>query len=232
MVRITKNIPREVIREIEDIINVSIDGTPLHKIVEKRVLEFKELGISGHTKFDFRPFLDIELETGLFGELCFCFLTANSSAELGIRIQKQIGDEGFFKLEEKEIADILKKMGHRYPEIRARYIVLARQFDIGKVLKEKSGKRAREIVINLKGLGMKESSHFLRNIGYDDIAIVDRHIYRFLVRHNLVPEKNSISPSLYLLCEKTLENISAELGIPLSALDLFIFFKQAGKVLK
>jgi N-glycosylase/DNA lyase len=220
------------VEEIEKVISSKYNGIPLKDIVEKRIQEFKELGANGKTRFDFRPFLDIDLETGLFGELCFCFLTANSSAELGIKIQKFVGDEGFMKKSFEELSQIFKSMGHRYPEIRAHYIFLARNFDINSVLKEKDGKKAREKVIKLKGLGMKESSHFLRNIGFDDVAIVDRHIYRFLVRHKLVPQRESISPSLYLICEGVLTKISEILKIPLSALDLFIFFKQSGKVLK
>ena len=220
------------VEEIEKVISSKYNGIPLKDIVEKRIQEFKELGANRKTRFDFRPFLDIDLETGLFGELCFCFLTANSSAELGIKIQKFVGDEGFMKKSFEELSQIFKNMGHRYPEIRAHYIFLARNFDINSVLKEKDGKKAREKVIKLKGLGMKESSHFLRNIGFDDVAIVDRHIYRFLVRHKLVPQRESISPSLYLICEGVLTKISEILKIPLSALDLFIFFKQSGKVLK
>ncbi|MCX7734478.1 MAG: N-glycosylase/DNA lyase [bacterium] len=218
--------------EINSLKYKTYNGSKIPEIINKRVEEFKTLGLFGRTKFDFRPFLDVDLETGIFGELCFCILTANSSAELGIRIQREIGDDGFANLPENRIAEILSKMGHRYPAVRAKYIVLARSFDLDKVLKQKNGKIARQIVSQVKGLGMKESSHFLRNIGYDDIAIVDRHIYRFLVRHKLVPYKDTITPSIYMESERVLEDISEKTQIPLPALDLYIFFKQAGKVLK
>lgn len=218
--------------EINSLKCKTYNGTKIPEIINKRVEEFKTLGLFGRTKFDFRPFLDVDLETGIFGELCFCILTANSSAELGIRIQREIGDEGFADLPEDRITEILSKMGHRYPTVRAKYIVLARSFDLDKVLKQKNGKIARQIVSQVKGLGMKESSHFLRNIGYDDVAIVDRHIYRFLVRHKLVPYKDTITPSIYLESERVLEKISEKTQIPLPALDLYIFFRQAGTVLK
>jgi thermostable 8-oxoguanine DNA glycosylase len=45
--------------------------------------------------FNFKPFLDAEYKADLFSELCFCLLTANSSASLGIKAQMQIGTEGF-----------------------------------------------------------------------------------------------------------------------------------------
>jgi len=220
------------IDEINQVISSNYNGISLKDIVQKRIEEFKELGSKGRTMFDFKPFLNIELETGVFGELCFCFLTANSSAELGIRIQKYVGNEGFIKKSFEELARIFKMMGHRFPDVRAHYIFLARGFDLNSVVREKDGKKAREKLIKLKGLGMKESSHFLRNVGFDDVAIVDRHIYRFLVRHKLVPQRETITPSLYLTCEEVLTKISEIIKVPLSALDLFIFFKQSGKVLK
>lgn len=220
------------IDEINSLRDVLYRGSNISDIIAKRIEEFKTLGTFGRTHFNFHPFLDLELDTDIFGELCFCILTANSSAELGIRIQKEIGIEGFKELSEVQISEILLKMGHRYPSIRAKYIFLARSFDLQRVLKQGNGKLARQILLGVKGLGMKESSHFLRNIGYDDVAIVDRHIYRFLVRHKLVQYKESITPNLYLECERILEKISRISQIPLSALDLYIFYKQAGTVLK
>lgn len=223
---------RKAAEEIRSLKNQLYKDVALSEIIERRIAEFKTLGSTGRTKFDFRPFIDMELETGVFGELCFCILTANSSAELGIRIQKEIGEQGFMNLSEEELTERLSKMGHRFPGARAKYIVLARSFDLSKVMKQKSGKEARKILLEVKGLGLKESSHFLRNIGYPDVAIADRHIYRFLVRHKLVPYKKSISHHIYMECERILEKISEESRIPLPSLDLYIFFKQTGVVLK
>lgn len=223
---------KQAIDEINAIRYEFYGGAKISDVVFKRIEDFKALGTFGRTRFDFRPFMDLELDTGIFGELCFCILTANSSAELGIRIQKETGTEGFLNLSESDISQILTRMGHRYPSIRAKYIVLARSFNLQNVLNQKNGKLARQILLQVKGLGMKESSHFLRNIGYDDVAIVDRHIYRFLVRHKLVPYRESITPSLYLECESVLEKLSQVAQIPLSALDLYIFYKQAKTILK
>ena len=42
------------------------------------------------------------------------------------------------------------------------------------------------LVREVKGLGWKEASHFLRNIGFRDLAILDRHILRNLRRHGVI----------------------------------------------
>ena len=57
-----------------------------------------------------------------FKELCFCILTANFTAEGGIRIQKAIGD-GFLTLSKEELEEKLKNLGHRFYRKRAVFIV-------------------------------------------------------------------------------------------------------------
>ncbi|MEM4537052.1 MAG: N-glycosylase, partial [Nitrososphaerota archaeon] len=64
--------------------------------------------------------------TEIFKELCFCILAAGYSAEKSLRIQERIND-GFLKLPEKELVEELRRLGHRYPETRAKYIVRARR---------------------------------------------------------------------------------------------------------
>ncbi len=124
----------------------------------------------------------------IFKELCFCLLTANYTAERAIKIQKAL-DGKFLVLPSAELANELKKQHYRYPNTRARYICEARVqipsikniFDFG------DGKSAREwLVKNIKGFGYKEASHFLRNIGFTDVAIIDFHIIDLLARNRLI----------------------------------------------
>src|SRR3989344_1345658 len=82
-------------------------ASPIRSVVDNRIREFSELGAQNNHE--------------IFKELCFCLLTANYSAEGGIKIQKEIGD-GFFVLDEAELALKLKKLGHRFPNARANYI--------------------------------------------------------------------------------------------------------------
>ena len=41
------------------------------------------------------------------------------------------------------------------------------------------------LVKNIKGMGMKAASHFLRNLGYDALAIIDTHIIKFLSKDHI-----------------------------------------------
>ena len=88
------------------------------------------------------------------------------------------------------------------------------------------------IIKNIKGLGYKEASHFLRNIGYTNYAIVDFHIVDLLARYNLINKPKSITKMIYLKIEELLKKISNKLGINLAGLDLYLWYLETGKILK
>ncbi|MBN1544017.1 N-glycosylase/DNA lyase [Candidatus Woesearchaeota archaeon] len=193
----------------------------VNKLVEQRKREFK-----GMRKKD---------SSELFKELCFCILTANYTAEGGLLIQKEVGD-GFLTLSEKQLAVRLKKLGHRFPNTRAKYIAEARKHAAG--LKKKlssfsSSTDARSwLVKNVKGLGMKEASHLLRNIGHDDVAIVDFHIVDFLVDCGVVERPKTMTPRRYAEIEEKLKRIGKCAGMSMAELDLYMWYCETGKVLK
>jgi len=167
----------------------------------------------------------------IFSELCFCLMTANYSAEGGIRIQKELGS-GFCDLSEQELAVKLKELGHRFPNARAGYICEARTVELNK-LKELKGEEQRDwLVQNVKGLGMKESSHFLRNIGYNDFAIIDFHILDLLARDKLIERPKALSRKKYLEIEELLRKIADKSGLTLGELDMYLWYIETGKILK
>jgi N-glycosylase/DNA lyase len=189
-------------------------------LVQRRVKEFAETGEDGGAQFS---------------ELCFCVLTANYTAEGGARIQGAMGS-GFEGLPRPELAKALKALGHRFPNARAAFI--AENQRLRPTLQQdlkcfKTGMEAREwLVENVRGFGYKEASHFLRNTGCTDVAIIDRHILRFLVKEGLIEEPKAVPRGRYLSIERLLRGIAAELGVSLSELDLYLWYMMTGKVLK
>lgn len=163
-----------------------------------------------------------------FSELCFCLLTANATAEGGIKVQNALGKK-FHRLNEKELAGELKTLRYRFPNKRAHYICVAQKcFKIKDLIKNMPSKDAREFLIkNIKGIGMKEASHFLRNTGRTDVAIIDRHILRSMGR-----EVKSIGRKEYEEAEKILETVARKTKTTLAELDLILWAIQTGKILK
>jgi N-glycosylase/DNA lyase len=206
----------ELLKEVDRLKNSHVK-----KLVDARIEEFKQNG--GKTSRE------------IFKELCFCILTANFNAERSIEIQKKIGD-GFLTLPLPQLAEELKALGHRYPETRARYIVEARRY--ADSLKEiissfKDANSLREwLVKNVKGIGFKEASHFLRNIGFSDLAIIDFHIVNVLSKYGLINEFKTMTRKRYLEIESILRKIARCLNISLAELDLFLWYLETGKVLK
>ena len=183
---------------------MTIINPEIKPIIDKRIEEFKSN--SNH-----------------FNELCFCLLTANYSAAGGIKIQKSIGD-GFLTMSEEELAGKLKELGHRFPNARAKFIVEARN---KKLVYDRDW-----LVENIKGLGMKEASHFLRNIGYTDYAIIDFHIVDWLVKHKFINEPKTLTKNKYLEIEDVLRKIAESNKINLAELDLYLWYQETGKILK
>ena len=126
----------------------------------------------------------------------------------------------------------LKKLGYRFPNKRAEYIVESRK--CAKSLKNlKKGPEAREwLVKNVKGLGYKEASHFLRNIGYTDVAIIDFHIVDLLADYRLIKKPKTMTKKNYLKIEKLLRKIAENVNLNLGELDLYLWYMETGKILK
>jgi N-glycosylase/DNA lyase len=182
-----------------------------------------------------KEFKKIEDENLLFKELCFCILVANTNLEKTLEIWKKI-DNGFLKYNKKQLSLKLKSLGYRFYNKRVDYILYNRK--LKKIIKEKikelSAFYLREwLVKNLKGIGLKEASHFLRNIGFKDFAILDRHILRFLFKNKIIKEiPSNLSKRKYLEIENKLKNLADKLNITLSELDFLIFYLETGTLPK
>ena len=190
-----------------------------------RIIKLKEEDISEVIKGRIREFENVE---NIFHELCFCLMTANFQAEKSIFIQKEIG-EGFVTLSKENLAIRLKELGHRFWPQRAECIFVARNLNLNK---EWSKESRQWLIENVKGFGMKESSHFLRNIGVKDIAIIDFHIVDLLVAEGLIQRPKSLSREKYLEIEDVLIGLANKVNLSLAELDLYLWYIETGKVLK
>lgn len=193
-----------------------------YPLVEKRIREFEALGKYGD-------------ELDLFSELSFCVLTANWTAQGGIKAQNYIGKTNFAKLSQKELAEILREVGHRYPEARAKFIVENRKL-IGKLrdIWNLPSKDARKFLVKeAKGIGWKEGSHFLRNTGKLDVAILDKHILRFLFEEGIIDDlPKGWTEKKYEKIENKFKELSFLLNKTPGETDLYIWYLVKRKVEK
>ncbi len=165
----------------------------------------------------------------LFKELVYCLLTAGTSAELSLKTIEYIGGVIHYGTEEEIIAKL--KEIYRFYNIRGNYIFLAR--DKFKDLDITNENIREQLVDEIKGLGMKEASHFLRNIGFKGYAILDKHIIQCLYELNVL-ENNKPPKSIkhYLEIEEIMKSFSNKINISMDELDLVLWSWKTGKVLK
>jgi len=207
-------------RLLRDLGKIVSDGK-VRETVLKRLREFEEARASRER---------------VFSELCFCILTANCSAEGGLRVQGEIG-EGFLKLSRIELSRRLRSIGYRYPKTRAKYIAEARKLceDVWRIVNEEDdpARVRRWLADNVPGIGFKEASHFLRNIGFRGLAIIDKHVLRVLHRYGYIESiPKTLSRTRYLEIEKILSKIAGELNVSLAELDLYLWYMDTGRILK
>jgi len=177
-------------------------------------------------------------EERLLRELVFCICAAQTSPFKADNASQTI--ENIWKkkgsVEVSEVCRILKDFGVRFHNHKALYIVEALKCvgAIQNILsKGMNPLEEREIIARkVKGLGMKGSSHFLRNLGRTGLAIIDRHVLRFCRIIKLIPREMSLARRTYLWIEERLKNFCARNGLNIDVLDGVIFLYSAGYFLK
>lgn len=197
-----------------------LEKTEINDIVNKRLAEFEAFKTKSEDEW--------------FSELCFCILTANAKQKTGAAIQNQIQAEGFKTLSQETLANLIKVNKHRFHNNKAKYIVNAREFSkVKSIIKDKTELEARDFLVeNVKGLGMKEASHFLRNTGGQNLAILDRHILALLAEYKMIQKPKTLTPQLYREIETKFAELASTLRMSLAKLDLFLWYMKTGEVLK
>jgi len=180
-------------------------------------------------------------DENIFEELCFCILTSQSKAIYCDKAIRELKKSGFlFKGGKNSVRSKLKKV--RFPNNKAGYIIQARKtfkdknsFNIKDKLDPCNIQKTREWFIkNVKGLGYKEASHFLRNIGLGyDIAILDRHILKNLKKYKVINKiPSSLSKKNYMKIEDKFIKFSRKIDIPVQELDLLFWSEETGIIFK
>ena len=177
----------------------------------------------------------------IFSELCFCILTPQSKAQTCDNIIYTLKNNRLLFIGNiGQIRPYLRRA--RFYKNKSRYIIEARRFflnngniKIKNKLDMKDIKKTRDwLVKNVKGIGYKEASHFLRNIGFgDNLAILDIHILKNLKRLGIISKlPNTLTKKKYLEIENKLEEFSNKIKIPISYLDLLFWSIGTGKIFK
>lgn len=198
--------------------------------IRRRLKEFKEIWEKGNN-------IDIHVE------LSFCILTPQSKALNAWKAITTLRDNKIlFTGNPEEISKYLNIV--RFKNNKGKYLVELREQmknEKGEIItkdffsKFKSVYEMREwIVKNIKGMSYKEASHFLRNVGFGkEIAILDRHILKNLVRLGVIDEiPKSLNEKRYKDIEERLKKYCKEVKIHMDEMDLLLWYLEAGEIFK
>ncbi len=197
--------------------------------ISKRLKGFKEIWERGN-------------EEDIFAELVFCLLTPGSRARSAWScVERLRAKDLLLHGNHTQIAHELNIV--RYRNNKTLYILQARErfskngkiFIKAKILNSGNIQEKREWLVScIKGIGYKEASHFLRNIGFsENLAILDRHVLKNLLLLGVIEEvPKSLTRIRYITIEKLMMGLSQRIEIPLNHLDFVLWFKETGEIFK
>jgi len=204
--------------------------TPLphiQKTIKKALLDFKKIWKN---------------EKLIYEEMCFCILTPQSSAKQAFKTIKQLKEHNlldngtalqkepycknvrFFRTKAKRLEEVQNK----FPKNKLKKILTKNGLPNNPI-------QTREFLLKeVNGYGLKEASHFLRNIGFgSEIAILDRHILKNLVKCKVINEvPKTLSKKTYLEIEESMRLFCEKNKLPFDELDLIFWSNETGEVLK
>jgi len=143
----------------------------------------------------------------------------------------------------RDIQRVLRH-AHRYPRARGAYVYETREY-----LREHCGLGLRWLLLRLKdrdgrrdffaanpgvrGLGYKEASHFLRNVGFRGYAILDKHVMSRLAELGVTESNRPPSTKRrYIELEERMKVFAKQIGIDFDELDLLLWYTKTGEILK
>jgi N-glycosylase/DNA lyase len=193
---------------------------------------------------EFRDVWRTGTDERLWEELVYCIFTAGASARMGQKAVDAVRPLLFAGSHEEMTRVLVEQRAHRYPAARPGYIVVTREY-----LHEDCGMRLRERLESfedslarrdwlarekrIKGLGYKEASHFLRNVGFGGYGILDKHILRSLAELDVIESPQPPSTrARYLDTEERLRRFARDVRIDFDELDLVLWSMKTGEILK
>jgi len=204
---------------------------------------YKSIKVDIDIKLDeFSRLWDEGTDDDIFKEMVFCMCTPQTSARKGWEAATQLEELNYFYNGHfEEIACTIKDAGIRFHKNKAKYVLSNRNKFIPStksiILKYINGNilNARNnLVDDVTGWGMKEASHFLRNIGFgSEVCILDRHVMRRLKEYGVITAiPKVLTKNAYLEIEVDMKHFALEQEIPVDALDFVFWYQSKGEFFK
>ncbi len=177
-------------------------------------------------------------EEDIFYEFCYCICTPQSKALHAMAVVETLRQRSFYTQPFNPESVLCDRRHYiRFHRTKAGRLLHLRGYFphiLDMLRSETDPQRLRAwLAATVSGFGYKEASHVLRNLGYSELAIIDRHILRNLVRFGVVDDPTPPqTPAQYEAIERAFRKFATHCGLPLQALDLLLWAIETGVVLK
>lgn len=175
----------------------------------------------------------------IFKEFIFCLFTPQSKAEKCWEAVCLLEANGLLYEGTKESIEKLIRSYVRFYKRKSNYMIENRKIfhEVFHLVTDEQmdpKEKRRWIVSNVKGFGMKEASHFLRNVGVmiKEGAILDRHVITYLKSLDMIQKEIKLTAKNYEMIENVFEKIAVELKLLPVELDFIIWYKLTGRIFK
>lgn len=164
-------------------------------------------------------------EEEIFYNLCFAILAPQTTFKSNIKVTKQLTEMGFYKNDiDMPLLQEIVRPTRFFRQKTYRLLKAKQQFDeiLDVVLgPEDSFVKRNKLVKMVNGIGMKAGSHFLRNLGHTDLAIIDTHVLKYLGR-SMPKNKRE-----YLEIENEFAKLAKDKGLTSAELDAIVWKKYS-----
>ena len=193
---------------------------------------------------EFQRVWDTASDERLWEEMVYCIFTAGASAKMGLRSVEALRPLLKSGARQEMTRALVAAGAHRFPNARPEYVVVTRDYlertfsmQLRDRLKDFRDPFERRDWLakdpRVKGLGYKEASHYLRNIGFKGYGILDKHIVRCLFELRVIDSpKPPTTRGRYLEAESRMRSFATEAEIDFDELDLVLWSMKTGEVLK
>ena len=211
--------------------------TPLNEFASEVKLNQEEVKKLLETYEKYKPVIKAFLvqaksreDEHLATELMFCLQTSQSPAKFARNTVNKLKALGkLMTASEDEIFAAME--GVRFSDKKSKYLFDARAKlpEIKSKLSLPKEELREWLFENIKGMGMKLASHYMRNIGIFGLAILDIHVQNFMARNGVLKgEVAKLNKKQYLENERIFLQMAKQIGIPPEELDIAIWMVGNG----
>lgn len=166
-------------------------------------------------------------DVDIFYCMVFCLCAPQTTFKGNMKVNAILREMDYYNVDisQKVLEELLKPV--RYNVTKAKFLKAARERfkSVLEVVRDKEFftpyEKREKLMKLIKGFGYKTTSHFMRNCGDQELAIIDVHVLKFLKTYG-VEDKD------YKKLEAEFQRIAREEGVTTAQLDAIVWQRYSG----